>query len=428
MRRLSTFLFCLSLIGCGRDAQKISAKNSFLPTSETQALSIKSEQIDSNIRGITLLFPPAKEEMDFLSDFHYTPRQDAYQGFVGVQKLLFKRDPVFPYTIKKELNGDEKLSQFAEIVLGISRVKDDLFRTERDLQAGQAQVNMGKAGFLSTIKCYYPEGDNCSSQLKTIESTDPTTGEITISQDASTPENTKTAADCESLSKFNFLDSTGAVDAQRAGLLQMQIGKCKAIEGKGAELAGIEAKVKGARLKAGSGMVLELFTYLQYFACVVKDPKAYSPANPALKKYPEIDFQSRCLPRAKFEAKSAIQNVNFSSTKERPNGAASTMTFKGSGENLEVDSMNLYLNVGNGGFERFSTEVGNVTDLKFYRTKHGSRNITFTMHLAAGAKIIAKMSPSFDSKMGFRLAGSAEGFLPNGIVRKGFMKMEFDTK
>lgn len=378
MRLLSLCLLIVITASC-RDATQILAEyrpyDKNKPKSFVESL-LKAEY-DEEMRSATILVYPNPNEV---TNFEYAPAQtkDATSWWERLMNLL-------PYTHRhprgfdRNLNNSKKIEWMVVTVLSMSEIRDTYYQRLVPKEVEQKRHKLAQEEYHTTLndnpkfKCYRLLTD--SKQCKILPGDD-------------TRDKPVKKLNCKKFLRYTYHD----LDAETKTLHDNMRTLCEVSQKK---IDNIAAEVEGITeiRKRAKEYVVELLskakevTGINYlFACNTHD----DPQN-----------DSRSLLKLSKDRK-AVENLKL------------FIDFS-----LQDPTL--------AGFQEYSMENGKISDLQFYQNQDGVQILKFEID---NSEFIVKAETALhmSSSMGMRFVGVIWAHYPDGVKRRGVIKLEFNLK
>lgn len=385
-----TISLCLLIVSCGPSADTLLAPKGFIDgQGGIQTLEIKGEDIDTEMRSLTLLMYPLAKDLagfEYIIDFSDStdPVTDSWN------KVL----PSVPYRdrlvldIVNNLSNGDKVAQMVSTMIAVGAARDRAFRSWVPLDIRNEAIKTEIKEINSTLKpkirkvvCFYekkpPRGQKYDCRTK---------------QDDVFKKKKKARRCKEILEDFAFVFETQEEeDAYQQ--IQDQCVEVENLQEENARVKEDQEPLEEIR-KAGEGVVLHMLQTAEV-----------------------------------HQGEKVFVATGASKEKEDPNGGPlSSINIQPEAGIVRdlVLSLDFGLNYSGGsGYKIYSVENGGITQLRLIQ-EEGSTQLKFNI-VTLDFVVRADLSMTHQRNMGLRFVGEIKIEYPNGDVATGGMKLEFDT-
>lgn len=380
---LSTITF--SFYSCKRSAELKNVQNNFVEKRLTEKLEPNELKVDSRVRAMTLLSYPISQDLTGWSFQIENETQSSWDLFL--QSLTFgsKIRTLFDNSTSEQKN----IIDIVMVVQSAGESRDQAYKKIVPLKKELAALDIEMENIkqektpidLQNTICFHAKRPTGTKPFECKTKADDTYSKA------------KTADNCRDFLRFNFLDIDNSPN-----ILEQQE-KCMAVQLELNTLREnsliIDQKIASEMLirSAGESVVIDLLQSIE---------KAKS--NLVL-------IATAATLEKNKDPKDTISEIVI----EKDNTLS---TFK-----LIID-FGPNLSSGSGKIE-YSQEAGNIKNLSFKKENDGIWTLRFEL-LTDDFVIKTNLSYSNHSTLGMRFVGDAHFYYPNGVVRKGVMKLEFD--
>ncbi len=383
---MKNVILILSIVfaSCGRQADIKLVPTVLVDQVQVAKLTPKEVSADVNMRAMTLLSYPLSRDIRSWSFSASEETKDSWSMFLD--SLKFKDRLVTSFD--QDLDPTRKIQEIVTLVQSAGESRDQAFKKlsplKKELQRIDADIAKAKADLtpkdLETMTCFYAKkpsaGKNfeCKSKLEGDYNKEKTTNL------------------CKDFLKFKFIDSeveARIINAQTScNELQTVLDdfktKSKIVDDQIASYVAVRS--------AGESVVIDLLQSVEN-------------ANPGL-----VLIATGGTIEKNKDASEPLSQIHF-------NGNA-------------IDAISLIIDFGpnlssGSGKVEYSLENGKITNLCFKQENDGVWTLKFNI-VTSDFIVKTNMAYSVHPTLGLRFVGDAHFHYPNGEVRKGVMKLEFD--
>ncbi len=378
-------LLLINLSACKRIADQKTVQNNYIEKNYTEKLEPKELNVDHRVRAMTLLSYPIKSDLDGWN-FHIGEETSASWA-------LFISSLTFGNKIKTKFDStDDSNKNITDIVMVVQSAgesRDQAYKKivplKKELTILDEKIERTKAektptDLVSTI-CYYAKRPTGSKPFECK----------TVADDTFSKE--KTADNCRDFLRLKFLD----IDQNPKIVEQQTICRDVQVEIDSLKETSLEIDQQIANetlvRSAGESVVIDLLQSIE---------------------------------KNKTDLVLIATGATLEKNKD-PNDAISELVID---ENNTIKSFKLVidfgpnLSSGSGKFE-YSRELNNIKNFSFLKESDGVWTLRFDL-ITSDFIIKTNLSYSNHPTLGMRFVGDAHFHYPNGKVRKGVMKLEFD--
>lgn len=382
---ISIFAIMIAVSGCKREADALKVQNNFVEKKVTSKLEPNEINIDPRMRSMTLLSYPVTNDIEGWSFSIQEETRSSWDLFI--QSLSFGD--------KIKTNFDNNSSPMANIIDVVNVVqsagesRDQSFKKivplKKELAKIDVEINALKTEQtpkdLETFVCYYSKRPTGTKPFECK-----TTKDETYSKE-------RTVDNCRDFLRLKFIDiSENPTIAERivqCDNLQLGLDELKE------KSLTIDQKIANEMLvrSAGESVVIDLLQSIEQHQ---KNLVLIATGATLEKNKDQNDPVSKIV----IEKNNSISEFNL------------IIDF---GPNLSSGS----------GKVEYSREAGNIKNLSFKKEEDGVWTLRFDL-VTSDFTIKTTLAYSSHQTLGMRFVGDAHFYYPNGMVRKGVMKLEFD--
>lgn len=380
---LATFVFLLS--SCKREADSIKVHNNFVEKSITDKLEPNELNIDHRVRAMTLLSYPISQD---LQGWNFQIEDETRASWdLFLQSLIFSSK--IKTSFDTSVDPKKNITEIVMVVQSAGESRDQSYKkivplkkelAKIDLEMEKVKAEKTPSDLESTI-CFYSKRPTGTKpfECKTV-------ADETYSKE-------KTADNCRDFLRLKFLD------IDQAPTIQEQQTKCAEVQ---AELdtlketsLSVDQKIADEMLirSAGESVVIDLLQSIERH----KSNLVLIATGATLEK--------------NKDPSEAVSEVVI----EKDNTLSTFKLIIDFGPNLSSGS----------GKVEYSREAGNIKNLTFEKESDGVWTLRFDL-ITSDFVIKTNLSYSNHATLGMRFVGDAHFHYPNGLIRKGVMKLEFD--
>lgn len=382
---ISIFAIMITVSGCKREADSLKVQNNFVEKKITSKLEPSEINIDPRVRSMTLLSYPIANDIEGWSFAIQEETRTSWDLFI--QSLSFGD--------KIKTSFDNKSSTMANIVDLVNVVqsagesRDQSFKKIVPLKKELAKIDV-EMGTLKTEQtpkdlesfvCYYAKRPTGTKPFECK-----TTKDETYSKE-------KSVDNCRDFLRLKFLDITdNTTIAERivqCDNLQIEL------DGLKEKSLSIDQKIADEQLvrSAGESVVIDLLQSIEKH----QSNLVLIATGATLEKNKD---QNDPVSRIVIEKDNSISEFNL------------------------IIDFGPNLSSGSGKIE-YSREADNIKNLSFKKEEDGVWTLRFDL-VTSDFTVKTTLAYSSHPTLGMRFVGDAHFYYPNGMIRKGVMKLEFD--
>jgi len=379
-------ILSFGLAACGRQAELKTAPTVLVEQVQNSKLTPKDVVADTNMRAMTLLSYPLARD---ISDWDFEIKEETKDSWtMFLDSLKFKDRLVTSFS--KDLDSTTKIQEIVTLVQSAGESRDQAFKKmsplKKELQKIDTEIANAKIDLtpkdLESITCFYAKKPSAG---KSFECKSKLEGEYNKE---------KTSNVCKDFLKFKFIDAEIETRIENAQIscneLQVRLDDLKTKS----KIVDDQIATYVALRSAGESIVIDLLQSVEN-------------KNPGL-----VLIATGGTIEKNKDPSEALSQIHF-----KDNALDAISLIIDFGPNLSSGS----------GKVEYSLENGKITNLSFKKESDGVWTLKFNI-VTSDFIVKTNMAYSVHPTLGVRFVGDAHFHYPNGEVRKGVMKLEFDVK